>query len=147
MQLTRRKFLTGSASAVATAFFGVDGVIASTEDVRHAIEKFTGGRDIDKGVLKLTTPEVAQISNSVPISVLVESPMTADDYVNSIMILADGNPVPAVVTFNFSPLSGEAKASTRIRLARTQNVIAVARLSNGSIYQTSNNVTISIPGE
>lgn len=147
MQLTRRKFLTGSASAAATAFFCVDGVIASTDDVRNAIENFTGGRDIDKGVLKLTTPEVAQISNSVPISVLVESPMTADNYVDSIMILAEGNPVPAVVTFNFSPLSGEAKASTRIRLVRTQKVIAVARLSNGSIYQTSNNVTITIPGE
>lgn len=149
MHLARRKFLTVSASAAATAFFGVDSVFASTDDVRNAIEKFTGGREFEKGVLKITTPDIAQISNSVPISIFVESPMTADNYVDSVMILAEGNPVPAVVTFSFSPLSGEAKASTRIRLAGTQNVIAVARLSNGSVYQTSSNVTVSagIPGE
>jgi len=140
---TRRKFLTVSASAAASAFFGVEHAFASTDDVRKAIQKFTGDRAVEGGMVKLTTPETAQISNSVPISVFVESPMTTNDYVDSVMILAEGNSVPEVVTFRFSPLSGEAKASTRIRLARTQNVIAVARLSNGSVYQTSNNVKIS----
>lgn len=143
MHPARRKFLTVSSSAAVSAFFAVDRAFASTEEVRNAIEKFAGGRDAGEGVLKLTTPDIAQNSNSVPISVLAESPMTSDDYVDSVMILAEDNPVPEVVTFRFSPLSGEASVSTRIRLAKTQNVIAVARLSNGSVYKTTSKVTIS----
>jgi sulfur-oxidizing protein SoxY len=72
--------------------------------------------------------------------------MTADDYVESVLILADGNPSPAVATFHFTALSGAADAKTRIRLAKTQNVIAVAKMSNGSTFMDKKEVKVTIGG-
>ena len=146
MNLHRRTFLTASASAAVAAFFGSNHAFATVEDVNKAIEAFAAGAAPGEGPLTLTTPEIAENGNSVPVSVLVESPMTEDDHVQSVMILADGNPLPNVATFNFSAMSGEAKASTRMRLAKTQNVIAVAKMSNGDVYKVSNNIKVTIGG-
>ncbi|MBX2836826.1 MAG: thiosulfate oxidation carrier protein SoxY [Gammaproteobacteria bacterium] len=146
MNLTRRQVLTAGASVAVGAFFGTGRAFATVEDVEAAIAEFAGGKEPAEGVLTLTTPEIAENGNSVPISVSVDSPMTDSDYVDSVIIFADGNPNPEVVTFNFSPVSGEAKASTRMRLAKTQNVVAVAKLSNGDVYKMSNNVKVTIGG-
>ena len=110
------------------------------------IKEFTGGAEIQSGRVELVTPEIAENGNTVPVSVLVESPMTADDYVTDVLILADGNPRPGVATFRFTALSGEAEASTRIRLAKTQNVIAVAKMSDGSFYMDKQPVKVTIGG-
>ena len=72
--------------------------------------------------------------------------MTADAYVAAVMLLADGNPNPAVATFHFTPLSGSAEAATRIRLARTQNVIAVAKMSDGAVFMDRKEVKVTIGG-
>ncbi len=72
--------------------------------------------------------------------------MTKDDYVKSVMLLADGNPLPGVATFHFTPMSGEASATTRIRLAKTQNVVAVAQMSNGEVYMDKKQVKVTIGG-
>lgn len=144
--LTRRTVLSASAATALAAFFGPGRVFAEAADLEKAISEFTAGTEAGEGALTLTTPEIAENGNSVPVSVSVESPMTADDYVESVMLLAEGNPLPDVATFNFTPLSGEAKASTRMRLAKTQNVIAFAKLSNGNIYKASNNVKVTIGG-
>ncbi len=146
MNLTRRTFLTASASAAVAAFFGSQQAFASLEDLNKALNDYTGGAEPGEGPLTLTTPEIAENGNSVPVSVLVESPMTEDDHVESVMILAEGNPLPDVATFHFSSMSGEAKASTRMRLAKTQNVVAVAKMSNGDFYKVSNNVKVTIGG-
>jgi sulfur-oxidizing protein SoxY len=146
MNPSRRRVLTASAGLAAAAFFGSSRAFASLEDVEKAISEYTGGTEPAEGVITLTTPEIAENGNSVPVSVSVESAMTDDDYVESVMILAEGNPNPDVATFHFSPASGEAQASTRMRLAQTQNVIAVAKLSSGDIYKVSNNVKVTIGG-
>lgn len=146
MNLTRRTFLTAGTAAAVTAFFGSSHAIASAEDLAAAIEAFTGGAEAGEGPLSLTTPEIAENGNSVPVSVMVDSPMTEDEHVQSVLILAEGNPRPDVATFHFSSMSGEAKASTRMRLAKTQNVTALAKLSNGDIYKVSNNVKVTIGG-
>lgn len=146
MNLTRRTFLTASASAAVAAFFGSQQAFASLEDLNKALSDYTGGAEPGEGPLTLTTPEIAENGNSVPVSVLVESPMTEDDHVESVMILAEGNPLPDVATFHFSSMSGEAQASTRMRLAKTQNVVAVAKMSNGDFYKVSNNVKVTIGG-
>jgi sulfur-oxidizing protein SoxY len=98
------------------------------------------------GPLTLTTPEIAENGNSVPVSFTVESPMTEDDYIESVSIMAGDNPNPEVATFHFTPASGLAKASTRMRLARTQDVYAVAKTSTGKVFQVSNNVKVTIGG-
>lgn len=144
---SRRKLLgTGAALAVA-AFFGTTGrAFATLEDVDKAISEFGGGSEAQEGKITLTAPEIAENGNSVPISVLVDSPMSEDDYVESVMILAEGNPSPDVATFNFTPASGKAMGATRMRLAKTQNVIAVAKMSDGTVYKDMRNVKVTIGG-
>jgi len=146
MNMNRRQLLSVSAAAAVTAFFGSSRVLADASDVEKALAEFAGESNIADGLVKLTTPEIAENGNSVPVSVSVESPMTEDQYVESVMLLAQENPLPQVATFNFTPMSGEAKASTRMRLAKTQDVIAVAKLSDGSIHKVSNNVKVTIGG-
>ena len=72
--------------------------------------------------------------------------MSADDYVQSVAVYADGNPNPGIATFHFTPLSGQAKATTRIRLAKTQNVIVVAKMSDGSSFIDTKQVKVTIGG-
>lgn len=144
---SRRKLLgTGAALAVAT-FFGATGrAFATLEDVEKAISEFGGGNEVQTGKITLTAPEIAENGNSVPISVVVESPMTEDDYVESVMILAQGNPSPEVATFFFTPASGKALGTTRMRLAQTQDVVVVAKMSDGTLYKDSRNVKVTIGG-
>ncbi|MFK8077837.1 MAG: thiosulfate oxidation carrier protein SoxY [Granulosicoccus sp.] len=148
MNISRRAWLSTSAAAAAAAFFGVSGqAIATVEDVEKLIAEFGGGAAAsDAGPLQLTTPEIAENGNSVPVSVNVDSPMTDDDYIESVMIMASENPRPEVATFHFTPASGIAKASTRMRLAKTQDVLAVAKTNSGQLFKISNNVKVTIGG-
>jgi len=148
MNMSRRTWLSTSAAAAAAAFFGVSGnAIATMEDVEKLISDFGGGAAAETGgPLLLTTPEIAENGNSVPVSVMVESAMSDDDYISSVMIMASDNPNPEVATFHFTPASGVAKASTRMRLAKTQDVLAVAKTNTGQLYRVSNNVKVTIGG-
>ena len=148
MKLNKREFLAFGAGSV--AFVAVGGVasqaFAETSETQKRIKEFAGGKAIKSGKVSLTTPEIAENGNTVPISVDVESPMTKGDHVASVMLLADGNPLPGVATFHFSHMSGEASATTRIRLAKTQDVIAVAKMSNGDVYMDKKQVKVTIGG-
>ncbi|MBX2884127.1 MAG: thiosulfate oxidation carrier protein SoxY [Granulosicoccus sp.] len=148
MNVSRRKVLTSSVSAALASLFVAQSsrVWATPEDAKALIDTFTGGADSGSGALTLTAPEIAENGNTVPIAVMVESPMTADSYVESIMIVAEDNPRPEVATFHFTPASGIAKASTRMRLAKTQNVIAIAKMNDGSVFSDSKNVKVTIGG-
>ena len=148
MQLTRRQMLAFSAGAAGFAFtLGQAGsAAASAEDTDKMINDFTGGKAPEAGKITLTAPEIAENGNTVPISVSVDSAMEGDDLVDSITILADGNPNPAVATFHFSAMSGEASATTRIRLAKTQNVVAVAKMKDGSVFMDKKQVKVTIGG-
>ena len=148
MKLNRRQVLVMGAGATAAVATGLPTISFAADDptAQDVINKFTGGADMASGRIDLGTPEIAENGNTVPIQVAVESPMTADDHVAEVMIVADGNPRPDVATFKFSEMSGEAQASIRIRLAKTQNVIAVAKMSNGSFYMVSNPVKVTIGG-
>ncbi|NND91390.1 MAG: thiosulfate oxidation carrier protein SoxY [Granulosicoccus sp.] len=150
MNTSKREFLgktlTAGAGLAVAAFLGSTRAFAAAEDVQKAIEEFAGGKTPGEGVITLNTPEIAENGNSVPVSVSVESPMTEDDYVESVMILAEGNPSAQVATFHFTPASGEAVASTRMRLAKTQNVLAVAKMSNGDVFSATNNIKVTIGG-
>jgi sulfur-oxidizing protein SoxY len=119
---------------------------ASADDVMAKVKEFGGGAEPASGTISLNAPEIAENGNTVPISVSVESPMTADDYVESVAIYADGNPSPEVIVFNFTPMSGEASATTRMRLAKTQNVYAVAKTSGGQVFMDKKEVKVTIGG-
>ena len=119
MQMNRRQALALSAGAVFAAAVGlrVTPARADAAATETRIKEFAGGAEIKTGKLTLTAPEIAENGNTVPISVEVESAMSGDDMVQSVMIVAEGNPNPAVATFNFTPMSGAAAATTRMRLA------------------------------
>ena len=147
MQLTKRDFIalgTGTAAALAVGGMAAPAFAASETD--KLVKEFAGGKEIKSGKVSLTTPEIAENGNTVPISFDVESPMTKDDHVAAVLVLADGNPRPGVATFHFSAMSGEASATTRIRLAKTQNIIAVAKMSDGSVYMDKKEVKVTIGG-
>ncbi|MGQ7843099.1 thiosulfate oxidation carrier protein SoxY [Granulosicoccus sp. 3-233] len=150
MDTSKRQFLDRTLNVTAgmavAGLLGSSRVLASVEDVQQAMNEFTGGKTAVPGVVKLTTPEIAENGNSVPVSVSVDRPMSEDDHVESVIILADDNPNAAVARFHFSPASGEALASTRIRLARTQNVLAIAKTSKGEVFTATNHVKVTIGG-
>lgn len=147
MSFSRRTFLALTAGTVTGAvILRANSASATPEMVAEQIKAFTGGSEPEMGVISLNAPEIAENGNTVPISVSVESPMTADDYVKSVTLLAEGNPNPEVITFNFTPMSGQAMATTRMRLAKTQNVIAVALMSNGKTYMDKKEVKVTIGG-
>jgi sulfur-oxidizing protein SoxY len=135
MEMTRRDVMAAGAGALLIAGLPVH-VSAATEG---AIAAFTGGAEIGSGDISLTAPEIAENGNTVPIEV-------SSDAAASILVLATGNPTPGVAQFNFGSASASRAASTRIRLAGTQDVVAIAKLEDGSFVQASSTVKVTIGG-
>ncbi len=147
MNVTRRQTFVIGAGAVAFATLGASITPAlSASDTEKIIADFIGGKEPVSGKVKLKTPEIAENGNTVPISFTVDSPMTEDNYVASVLVVAAGNPFPPVATFNFSAMSGKAEASTRIRLATTQDILAYAKMNDGSVFLDKKNVKVTIGG-
>jgi sulfur-oxidizing protein SoxY len=145
VHLDRRRVLTISVGAVAAVGLGIAPASAAN-DAADLIAKFTGGKKPAEGKVKFDLPEIAENGNTVPMTVTVESPMTEAAHVTDVLVVADGNPRGGVATFRFSPLSGVAEANTRIRLAATQNIIAVAKMNDGSFYMAAKQVKVTIGG-
>lgn len=135
MKLTRRDTIM---LAMGTAVAAVLPMRASA-DVAENIAAFTGGAEMGSDGITLIAPEIAENGNTVPIS--VDAPGA-----EAIMVLAAGNPTPAVGTFTFGALAGAQSASTRIRLAGTQDVIAIAKMPDGTFVQASQEVKVTIGG-
>jgi sulfur-oxidizing protein SoxY len=121
-------------------------VMATEEVVAAELKKLYGDKPMAQGKIKLDLPEIAENGLVVPLNIEVESPMTEQDYVKAVHVFADGNPLPQVVTYKFTPQSGKAAASVRMRLAQTQNVVAVAEMSNGALYSAKAQVKVTIGG-
>ena len=141
----RRQALALGAGAVGAVALGAPQALAKN-DSEEAINKFTGGKAPVQGKIKLDLPEIAENGNTVPMTVTVDSPMTEQSHVTEVLVLADGNPNAGVATFHFSPASGVAEANTRIRLATTQNIIAVAKMNDGSFVMGAKQVKVTIGG-
>ena len=120
--------------------------VQAANDAADLIKKFTGGKTPTEGKVKLDLPEIAENGNTVPMTVSVESPMTEQSYVTEVLVVGDGNPNGGMAKFHFTPLSGAADANTRIRLATTQNITAVAKMNDGSFYTASKQVKVTIGG-
>lgn len=105
-----------------------------------------GGREAKEGRILLDLPEIAENGNTVPLTIVVDSPMTEEDHVVAVHVMTERNPDPEVATFRFTPRSGRATVSTRIRLAGTGRVHAVAEMSDGSVYTTARDVEVIIGG-
>lgn len=145
LMINRRQALAVGAGAVVLAS-GFSVPAFAKNDSAELIEKFTGGKKPADGKIKLDLPEIAENGNTVPMTVSVESPMTEQSYVQEVLIVTDENPRAGVATFHFTPQSGVAEANVRIRLAQTQNVIAIAKMNDGSLFTTSKQVKVTIGG-
>ncbi|MFC3613607.1 thiosulfate oxidation carrier protein SoxY [Lutimaribacter marinistellae] len=135
MEFTRRDTLGLALGAAALTVLPYR-VNAAGEE---AIEAFTGGAEVKDGGVNLTAPEIAENGNTVPIEVSAPG-------ASAIMVLALGNPTPGVATFNFGPMAASQAASTRIRLAGTQDVVAIAKMEDGSFAKASSTVKVTIGG-
>ena len=144
VNLSRRKAIKMIAVSSALFCSGVGGVLAGKPEVSDQINNLVSGsqtRDVD---VFLDVPEIAENGNQVKVAFEIESPMSDEDFVKEVYILADGNPAPNVAKFNFTPYSGECFASTRMRLSKTQDVYLIAMFNDGthSIAQSTIKVTI-----
>lgn len=146
-QLSRRAALALGAGGAALSVVGWgERASATPAEATAEIAKFTGGKEATKGKVAIELPEIAENGNTVPLSVTVDSPMTADDHVSEVLVIAEHNPRPGVARFQFSPMSGKAEAATRIRLATTQNIVVVAKTSKGQFFTGQKLVKVTIGG-
>jgi sulfur-oxidizing protein SoxY len=147
-QPSRRTFTLGVAAAVTA--FAVPATAALAQDQVQAwelaVRKIVGEAKPSEGKFALELPEIAENGNTVPFTVSVESPMTEKDHVKAIHVIATANPQPGVATFRLTPLSGKAAVSSRMRLARTQDVIGIAELSDGRFLMAKRPVKVTIGG-
>lgn len=146
VETTRRETLALAAIAGLAAFLAPKMVFADEAAVAAEIKKLYGDKKLESGKIKLDVPEIAENGLVVPINVDVESPMTEQDYVKAVHVFADGNPLPGVVTYRFTPACGKASASTRMRLAQTQNIVCIAEMSNGNLHMAKANIKVTIGG-
>ena len=145
--LDRREFLVTSGAAVAALTALTTGALArETKDANKLLQELTGGAKPVEEKIKLEMPEIAENGATVPVKISVDSPMTEKDYCQSVTIIAPKNPAVYVATFHFTPDSGKAWVATRMRLAQTQEVWALARMSDGSFRIARTNVKVTIGG-
>ena len=136
MKLSRRDALWAGLGGIAAATLSNPAFAATVDELTKG---FTGGAAAAADGITITAPEIAENGNTVPISVNAPGAV-------AIMLLAAGNPEPAVATFTFGPAAGSQMAATRIRLAKTQDVIALAKMADGSVKQAVATVKVTIGG-
>lgn len=143
---TRRHFLTVACGGAAAMALPVGDAVATPEQVSAEIKKLAGDKKPTEGKIKIDLPSIAENGLVVPLGFEVESPMSETDYVKSVHFFAEGNPLPQVAIFHFTPMSPKAAASIRIRLAQSQNIVALAETSKGEFYTARKEVKVTIGG-
>ncbi|WP_025034744.1 SoxY-related AACIE arm protein [Bradyrhizobium sp. DOA9] len=147
MPTTRRQFLNfagGMTVAGTIPIVTLRPIEATPAMLNAAIRNVVGEAQLRTGRIKLDIPPLVENGNTVPMTVSVASPMTADDHVKSIHVFNEKNPQPNIGNFYFSLFSGRAQVSTRIRLADTQKVVAIARLSDDTFWQVASEIVVTL---
>jgi len=140
---TRRDFmaLAGGAAVLAVTLRPAE---ATPATLAAAIRNVVGAAPVKTGKVKLDVPPLVENGNTVPMTVSVASPMAPEDHVKSIHVFNERNPQPNIANFYLGPHAGRAQVSTRIRLADTQKVVAIAKLSDGSFWSASVDVVVTL---
>jgi sulfur-oxidizing protein SoxY len=118
--------------------------LATPESLAAAVQALTQGAAVQTGKVGLTIAELVENGNAVPVSVQVDSPMTVADRVQRIALFTERNPRPEVAVFEFGPAAARARVDTRLRLATSQKVLALAQLGDGSWWQHSVEVVVTL---
>ena len=138
---TRREVLAAGAGA---SVLVARPAPAAADPMEAAIQAFAGEAQVRPGKVKLDLPPLVENGNSVPVTVAVDHPMTPNDFVKAIAIFNEKNPQPNVATFHLGPRAGVARVATRIRLADSQKLVAVAELSDGTFWSGSADVIVTL---
>lgn len=141
MNIRKRRLLVALASLL--GLYGWPIARASRLDAQLAMNKIINARPVEDGGILLDIPPLIENGNSVPIQVEVLRPMSSSSYVRAIHLVAEENPLPNVLSVYLSPQLGRAKLATRIRLATTQRVWAIAETSDGTFMRTYANTTVT----
>ena len=143
--IDRRQVVAGAAGAVlALALRPAAAAQPRTETTESAIRRFAGDNTIRPGRVSLDLPPLVDNGNTVPLTVSVESPMTLADHVRRIGVFNEKNPQPNVVTLHLRPGAGRAQVATRIRLADTQRITAIAEMSDGTYWSASADAIVTL---
>jgi sulfur-oxidizing protein SoxY len=144
---TRRQFLgiAGGAAAIGTIpVVSLRPVAATPDTMAAAIRNVIGNAVVQPGKVKLDVPPLVENGNTVPMTITVFSPNTPEDHVKSIHVFNEKNPQPNIGNFYLGPLAGSGQISTRIRLADSQKIIAIARLSDDSLWSATADVVVTL---
>ena len=144
---TRRHFLKAAGSAALAGTITrvtLRPAEATPAMLNSAIRNVVGEAPLRNGKVKLDIPPLVENGNTVPMTVSVTSPMTADDHVTSIHVFNEKNPQPYIGNFYLGPAAGSAQVATRIRLADSQKVVAIAQMSDGSFWAASVDVVVTL---
>lgn len=144
---TRRQFLiltAGAVAAPALAQAPPNIVALRKAALQEALRELTGGAPLRSGRVHLDLPPLVDNGNTVPLSVTVESPMTAADHVKAIHVFTEKNPQPKVIAAQLGPRAGRAYLATRARIADTGSVVAVAQMSDGSFWAERVEVVVTL---
>lgn len=144
---SRRQFLgfAGSAAVLgAIPIVTVRPAEATPAMLASAIQQVTGGAAVKTGKVKVDIPPLVENGNTVPMTVSVNHPMAPEDHVRSIHVFNEKNPQPNIANFHLGPHNGRPQVSTRVRLADSQKIVAIARLSDGSFWSVSVDVVVTL---
>ena len=144
--IDRRHFMI-MAGASASMLAGLSSIANAKPDMATAfIKKITAGAKPSDGKIKLEMPEIAENGATVPVKISVETAMSAADNCKAVHLVSTKNPAAHLCSFHFTPRSGKARAAIRVRMAKTQEVIALAEMSDGKWYMTKTTVKVTIGG-
>lgn len=121
--------------------------IAQAQELRSIdsfVQAVTKGAPVRRGRVKIELPQLADNGNAVPVTVSVEGPLTATDYVKGIHLISNRNPVAEIASFHLGPRSGRARVVTRVRLAGSQTVTVIAALSDGTFWVDSAPIVVTL---
>lgn len=140
--MDRRRFLAGTAATVIV--LPLAPASATPEAMAEAIKKVVGTATPTEGRVKLDVPPLVENGNTVPLTVMVESPMTAADHVKAIHVFNEKNPQPNVLSARLGPRNGKAVVGTRIKLGDSQRIVAIAETSDGKFWIAGADVIVTL---
>lgn len=152
---TRRDLLIATGACALTAATAPLSLLAQDKSTpaaaapatwQAAMRAVTGDAKVSDGRIAFEIPEIAENGNVVPFNIVVDSPMTDANFVRSLRIFSTGNPQPLIATYRFSPDSGRAQVSSRIRLAASQDIVALAELGDGTFVTARKSIKVTIGG-
>jgi sulfur-oxidizing protein SoxY len=144
MRPSRREFLIGSAGIGMASALPLESASATPAMLEEAIRNVIGEANLQTGKITLEVPPLVENGNTVPVTIIVDSPMSAAEHVKAIHVFNEKNPQPHVISITLGPRAGKARIATRIKLADTQRIVGIAEMSDGSFWTGEASVIVTI---